>query len=445
MTARQWYAVKPLSEERRLSVDQIRHHISQAMDDLDYPSQPVSLHPVVLSSQTYTDIFDAAHRLLALLRATLFERSATSAGRIAALGAEPGLYPLCLEDAREDRFATCMARPDVVIDATGPKFVEFNVGGGVGRVVDTATASQAWKDVYGGADFAPFTAPDPLAVRDRFFLRTAEELGVRPAVALLGSMRDVRSTTTRHFDLQVDSMRRNGLDAEFIEPEDLMAAVHRDGTLKYPLGLRYFTIAEWRQFGIDLAPVREALDAGCLLLATQTAYMIANKKVMGWLSEGRPWMTAADRELVERYLPWTRVVTDRDVEWRGRTWSLPDLLLREQERFVLKLGTGMKGENVLIGRFCAEQEWRDQVAEAVADGNHIAQEFVETIPCPMEFADESGPGSHRMDVYPVFGPYIYDGQAGGLGVRFLPSGRQGVISVHKFGALPSVALSSRYE
>ncbi|MER6067847.1 hypothetical protein ABT187_03110 [Streptomyces sp. NPDC001817] len=443
MSTRQWYADGRLTSQHRVPVDRIRHELGRAMDDLDYPTEPASLRPVVLTEQAYDAIFQAGSRLLRLLRRTLMERADTPAGRIAALGADPDEYPLCIEGPLEDRFATCMSRPDVVIDADGPKFVEFNVGGGVGRVVDTTLATSAWVTAFGGRDAAPFTTPDAMAVRDAFFLRTARELGVRPAVALVGTARDVRATTTRHFDLQVDSMRRSGLEAEFFEPEGLFQALHGNGELSYPLGLRYFTVPEWRRLGIDLAEIRAALDAGCLLLATQTAYMIANKKVMGWLSEGRPWMTADDRALVERYLPWTRVVTDRKVEWRGRQWSLPALLLGERERFVLKLGTGIKGEEVLIGRFCERAEWEAKVAEAVAGGDHIAQEFVETIPCRMEFADDSGPGSYEADVYPVFGPYIFDGRAGGLGVRYLPGGRQGIISVQKYGALPSVAVRGR--
>ncbi|MET7303412.1 CHAT domain-containing protein [Embleya sp. NPDC005575] len=161
------------------------------MTDLDFPAVPAPLGPMVLNGRVYDDIFAAGARLIGLLR------------RMAALGAGPEMYPLCMDGREEDRFATCMARPDMVIDATGPKFVEFNIGGGVDRVVDTATASAAWIGVYGGPN-APFTAPDPLAVRDAFFRRAAADLKVRPAVALVGSMRDVRCETTRHFDLQID-------------------------------------------------------------------------------------------------------------------------------------------------------------------------------------------------------------------------------------------------
>ena len=64
---------------------------------------------------------------------------------------------------------------------------------------------------------------------------------------------------------------------------------------RFRLGLRHLTVQEWRSLGVDLAPVRAALDAGVHLLAPQTSYLIASKKVLAWVSQGCDWMSAADR------------------------------------------------------------------------------------------------------------------------------------------------------
>lgn len=114
------------------------------------------------------------------------------------------------------------------------------------------------------------------------------------------------------------------MKAEFFEPEDLLEGLGLPGRPRYEVGLRHFTIPEWRGHGIDLAPVRTALDAGCTLISTQTAYLISNKKVLGWVSEGRPWMTEQDRDIVDRYLPWTRVVSDRATRWRDPLTCFPN-------------------------------------------------------------------------------------------------------------------------
>ncbi|MFD9305183.1 hypothetical protein ACFWCB_21400 [Streptomyces sp. NPDC060048] len=417
--------------------------LKSAVADLDFPMEPASALPVVLPADLYAEMYEATRHIMALLRSALLERAPDGPGRVAALGAEEELYPLFVPGPAEERYATCMTRPDVVIDATGPKFLEFNIGGGIGGVIDTALISRAWTSAYGGTN-APFRGHDPLVVRDRMFAELIRRLGVRPAVAVVGSVRDLGGRATpRYYDLQIDSLRDHGLQAEFFEPEELADAVGRPGDLRFPVGLRHFTVLEWRELGIDLAPVRAALDAGCLMLSTQTAYLIANKKVMAWVSEGRPWMTDRDRRTVARYLPWTRVVGDSRTEWRGGDWSLPHLLLKEQENFVMKPAVGMKSKNILVGRDCAPERWRVAVEGALAAEDHIVQEYVQSVPYRMTFWDDAAEQLYDGDVFPVFGPYLFGGRPAGCRVRFLPPGPQGVVSINGHGAVPSVAFAAR--
>jgi hypothetical protein len=438
-----WFGTEPLPLTSRAAVPEVLALMREAMDDIAFPMRPASLRPVVLPPASYAELFTAGSALLALLRRALLECAPTAAGRVEALGADPDLYPLFVPGPLEEHYATCIARPDVVVGADGPKFVEFNVGAGIGGVVDTSLNAAAWTTAFGGEGVAPFTAPDPLAVRDRIFVDAVRRLGVRPAVAVVGSRLDLNgSRTTRYFEVQADSLRGRGLAAELFEPEDLLSGLGMPGPPRYRLGLRHFTVQEWREHGIDLAPVRAALDAGCLLVSTQTAYLVENKKVLAWISAGRPWMTGADRALVRRYVPWTRVVGDERTTWRGREVVVADLLLRRREDFVLKPAVGMKGQDVLIGRECAPAEWSRAVHTAVDARDRVVQEHVAAASMPMEFADDDGT-AFEADVRPVLSPFLFDGRPAGCMVRYLPPGRDGVVSVHGRGALPGVAFARR--
>ncbi|MCY0935870.1 hypothetical protein [Streptomyces sp. H34-S4] len=437
-----WYGCAPLPLGSRLPLPRVVDELARVREG-EYAhivETAASAHPVVLSRASYDELFTASSALLRLLRRTLMESAPTSAGRVAALGADHEMYPLFMDGPAEEDYATCMARPDVLVSATGPKFLEFNIGSGIGGVVDTALHSAAWVAAFGGPDRMPFRVVDPLAVRDEIFVKAARDLGVRPAVAVVGSLRDYAHAPRSYFELQAESLRRRGLEAEFFEPEDLPEAV---SSSRYQLGLRHFTVLEWRSRGIGFAPVREALDAGCRLLASQSAYLIANKKVLGWVSEGRPWMTDADREAVARYLPWTRVVSDRPARWRGATAPVGELLLDHPEDFVLKPAIGMSGQQVLIGRTCAPEVWRRAVREAVAAEDHIVQEYVEPAPYLMEFMDENGSATHREEVFPVYSPFLFDQRDGGCMVRYLSPEQQGVVSINGHGALPNVAVALR--
>ncbi|MER7580100.1 hypothetical protein [Kitasatospora sp. NPDC097691] len=443
MTAR-WYGSGPLPLDNRVEPAAVQAELARLADGeyVHVVPSTASLRPVLLPRASYDELFTATAALLGLLRRTLLERAPTAAGRIAALGADERMYPLVMAGPVEEDYATCIARPDVMVGTDGPKFVEFNIGSGIGGVVDTALHTAAWVAAFGGPERMPFDAVDPLAVRDDLFARAVRDLGVPPAVAIVGTLRDFGGNG-RYFEVQAESLRRRGLAAEVFEPEDLLEGLGLPGEPRFRLGLRHFTILEWRAHGIDLEPVRTALDAGVRLIASQTAYLIANKKVLGWVSEGRPWMTDRDREVVARYLPWTRVVGDRPVERHGRTVPLPELLLDRQQDFVLKPAIGMSGAKVLMGRSCPPRTWRAAVTAAVAAEDHIAQELVEPVPYRMEFAGPDGSGGHEADVVPVFSPFLFDRRDAGCMVRYLPPDRDGVVSIHGHGALSNVALALR--
>lgn len=444
MTSRHWYGNDEVPLATRMPVPELRNHLHRALDDLDYPANLRSMRPVVLPRPSYEELFTATRRILGLLRTALFTSAPDTLGRVAALGMSEEHYPLWVDSPWEEDYATCMARPDIAVTAEGPKVMEMNVGSGIGGTVETHVHSLAWQSAFGGADRAPFTGYDPLTARAELFSRAARDFGVTPAVAVVGTLRDLNAVrTTRYFDVQIDVLRRHGLRAEFFEPEDLLDGLGLPGAARYALGLRHLTVYDWNRIGLDLSPVRAALDAGCVLLAPQSAYLVANKQVLGWISEGLPWMTDDDRAVVDRYVPWTRVVGDRPAEWRGVTKSIPDLLLAHPGRFVLKPGLGLGGHGVVFGRFSDDATWHEAVAHAVRTGGWIAQEHLDSLPCRMELAAEDGSGTHEDEVFPLFSPFLFDDRPAGCLVRYLPPGRDGLISVQGTGALPSIAVAAR--
>lgn len=420
----------------------VREVLVEEMRDLGFHEGLVSARPLLVPPGSVAELYGAAARLLDLLRRALLASGPTARHRMAALGVDESLHPLFVDEWLEERYCGCMARPDAVIGADGPLFLEFNVGGAVGGAVHTHMMTRAWRRVYGGAP--PFDGPSLFGERRRLFAAVAEELRLPPAVALLGTVRDLPGVCgARYFGVEVDHLRRHGFRAEFFEPEELDRAYGPEGGFPFPLGLRHFTIAEWRGHGIDLAPVRRALDAGCLFLAPQTAFLISNKKVLGWVSEGLPWMTGSDRELVRRYLPWTRVVRDRRVGWRGREHDLGELLLRRRPCFVLKKAVGMCGDGVLLGPSTEPPVWERAVGLALREEDSIAQEYVEAGRCAAEVTDGTESGTRPATIAPLLGPYVVAGRPAGCLVRYFASGESGIVSMYGHGALINVMVAAR--
>ncbi|GLW90099.1 hypothetical protein [Actinokineospora globicatena] len=406
--------------------DMLRHEIR----DTGWPHQPLlPAAPIALPRASYAELYRATVALLDLVRRVALETADTTAGRLAAYGMPESENQLFVADQfTEERYADCVVRPDVVIGPDGPQFLEFNVSGALGGPVETHCRMLVWRALHGDADGrVPFGFHSPFAVRERMFRDLAAELGVAPRVALVGSARDQGIASTRYFDIEADYYAAHGLRARFFEPEDLHEAW--SGPVRYPLGLRNFTIPDWDELGIDTAPVQEALDNGVQLVGTQTSTFLASKLTMGLLSEGRPWMSAAERALVAKYLPWTRVLSDRKTTHADEPVDLLRFTVDNRERLVLKEGLGMSGKQVLIGEETSPAEWETAVVAAATTGTSIVQRFITPATCRVTMVSDDSDDPHEVDVAPVLGPLLFGGRPAGIFTRFFADGRAGIVSV----------------
>lgn len=260
------------------------------------------------------------------------------------------------------------------------------------------------------------------------------ERGVAPRVALVGSARDQGVESTRYFDLEMDYLNNHGMTARFFEPEELHEAWDCPPQLRYGLGLRNFTIPDWLDNGIDTAPVQAALDHGCLLVGTQTSTFLSSKLTMGLVSEGQPWMSSAERALVEKYLPRTRVLGHRRSTWGDRKVDLVEFAVAHQESLVLKEGLGMSGQQVRIGRLVPQAAWEASVVAAAETGTSVVQEFVTPRSCRLPVIADGATESHEVDVAPVLGPLVFGGRAAGVFARFYGDGTAGAfVTLGSFG------------
>ncbi|MEU5495650.1 hypothetical protein [Streptomyces griseofuscus] len=398
--------------------------------------------PIALPAASYAELFRVSRALLDLVRRTALESAATTEGRLAAYRMPPSEQQLFLADQfTEERYADCVARPDIVIGPDGPRFLEFNVSGALGGPVEFHCRMEVWRRLYTDArGRLPFDYQHPFAVRAEMFRQLCAESGLPPRVAMVGSARD-QGGFTRYFDLQVDHFNSHGLLARFFEPEDLHEAWDCPPRLRYGLGLRDFTIPDWAELGIDTAPVQTALDNGCLLVGTQTSTFLSSKLTMGLLSEGRPWMSAAERALVDRYLPWTRVLSHRWTTRGERKVDLVEFTLAHRESLVLKESIGMSGRQVLIGRESDRADWTAAVTAAAETGTSVVQEFVAPRTCRLAMVADGVDEPYDTEVAPVFGPLLFGGRPAGLFARFFGDGREGIVSVAGAGCSDDCVVS----
>lgn len=131
--------------------------------------------------------------------------------------------------------------------------------------------------------------------------------------------------------------------------------------------------------------------------------------------------------------PFPRRVELRTVDHHGAERPLPELLAAERGAFVLKQAIAVGGQGVLVGRSETREAWKAAVERALAGGDWIAQEYVDTPLYPFQ-AGEEGWAPHRL----VWGPFVFGDDYGGLFVRLLPTDRGPVVNLGR-GAVVGLA------
>jgi len=413
------------------SADTIRQMLRHELRDTGWPHQPVlPAAPMAIPRTAYAEVFRVSAALIELLRRTALEAGPTTADRLKAYSMPASEDRLWMRDPFiEERYADSVVRPDLVIGPDGPQFLEFNVSGALGGVVESQSRLAVWNRLHADEEGrTPYRSPNPLAVRTEMFRSLSAELALAPRVAVVGSSR-VSGVHPRYFEMEADYYNSHGLTASFFEPEELHRAWDCAPNLRHPIGLRNFTIPDWDEAGVDTAPVQDALDHGCVLVGTQTSTFMHSKLTMGLLSEGRPWMTEGERRLVERYLPWTRILSERRTERQGRQVDLLPFVLANRELLVLKAGLGDCGKQVVIGRQVDQAEWESAVGEAVVGGTSVVQQFVEPQTCRVALIADGVDEPYEVDVAPVLGPLVFGGRPAGMFCRFFGDGSAGIVSV----------------
>jgi hypothetical protein len=255
---------------------------------------------------------------------------------------------------------------------------------------------------------------DPFAARAQLLEKVAAERSRERSVVIVGDPAEY-DAIERLFELEVQALRQRGFRAAFIRPSDLgdLPAAER-----FSLGIRNFSMVDWVRSGTDPAPIRAAIAEGCLLLPSQSGTLLADKRLLALVSEGLASRTAADRAFVSAYLPWTRIVRDRSVEWRGRRHDLAELIINAKDDFVLKRGIGNSGQEVTIGRDTDEAAWRLAATSAMDDGSSVVQEYVPPQPYTLELMNEQGVAESAA-VAAILSPMLMGGRSAGCFVRYI--------------------------
>lgn len=182
----------------------------------------------------------------------------------------------------------------------------------------------------------------------------------------------------------------------------------------------------------------EAVRKGNLVLCNgPVTRLMSNKLNLALLSEHRDsdLFSPEERELIKKYVPWTRKLIPGETTFGRGKVKLEDLVHSHRERLVLKSAEGLGGREVFPGYSTSPAEWQQRVENALKQKQWIIQEYIP----PSSYyyqRGEYGWAEHHA----VWGLFVFGSRYAGGFVRVLAGEKnRGVINTHQ-GAEESIIL-----
>jgi hypothetical protein len=384
----------------------------------------VSLRPHLLDAGQYARLVRASETL-----ARAFEK--LSEGFVA----EPALMARVGMSELETRFA--LVEPGYACPAVTTRLDAFVHGDSVRFVEYNAENPSSLTDQSGLNEVA-FEVPAMRRLAERYRLRQFD-----PAAALLSSLietfcewRGVNGQlpnvavvdwdglpTAHEFELLRNYFVARGVPTIVCSPDELdyEGGTLRRGEFRVDLVYKRIIIHELLTRCGERHPLLRAYADGRVCFVNSLRCKPLHKKAAFELltdeDAGRRF-TAAELEVIDACVPWTRRVSERKTTRGGRSVDLVEHVRRHRASFVLKPNDDYGGRGLVFGSRSDESEWDAALAHAL-EGDHVVQEALELHTELFPVFGEEAWGLQPM--YVDTNPFLFRARAEGAMVRLSDS------------------------
>ncbi|MFC9224060.1 hypothetical protein ACFT8W_25595 [Streptomyces hygroscopicus] len=336
-----------------------------------------------------------------------------------------------LRDAEPPR----AGRADLYRDGADFKLLEFNVNTGFSGGADIVELCRALMAAEPFAEFATefgLEYTDIMAIRAGQFRDAAARVsgGREPVIALIEADGALEGYGDGFRSMQ-SSVAGYGIElalGELGQLESKNGRVHLDGK-PLDLVLRYYNLNQI----IDDAQGQKAHEMICrahergqvVMHTPLQSDLFDDKAILALLSDSeyRQSFSEAEKQLIDRMLPWTRLVRDGWTRFNGERVDFMTFSVENQQNLILKPGAGLSGMGIVAGWETERDAW-EKLLRRSAGGPYLLQQRVN--PTPEPFVDpDSGLLEHVVSAWGVF--FSEKGYNGGH-VRTAPSGGDAVIN-----------------
>ncbi|MGI8995467.1 MAG: hypothetical protein ACR2GW_02210, partial [Pyrinomonadaceae bacterium] len=203
----------------------------------------------------------------------------------------------------------------------------------------------------------------------------------RPPQIAIVDLKDV--PTTKEFELFQEYFEREGYPAIICSPDELefTGGVLRKGDFEIDIVYKRLLVNEYLPVMKESPALLDAYRAGCVCLVNSFRSKLIHKKALfAVLTDARYRNLFTNTELahIGAHIPWTRSVRAEKSFYGEQEIDLPEYIRRNRQQLVLKPNDDYGGHGIWIGWNADEAEWDDALAQALADGDYLVQERVQT-------------------------------------------------------------------
>lgn len=377
------------------------------------------LRPYFMGRRKYSAIRNAAAVL-----SSAFERLAEEALADPAIAAKLGLSEKEVRWAKLDpgyAGISLNSRLDTFLSGDTFKFLEYNgeTPAGVGDQRSLETLFGIVPEVSRFLEQLGHHYPQPhrklLSSLDNAY-RECGGIRSSPGIAIV----DWKGVATgAEFDILREFFESEGYRAKICDPDELEydGKTLRSGDFEIDIFYKRVIIHEFLERYDETHALYQACRDQNVCMANSFRSKIPHKKSsFAILSDPRyrGLFTAEQAAMIDKHIPWTRVMEESRVDFHGENADLPELLRSRRDLFALKPNDDYGGHGIVLGWESSAAEWDAAIDKALATP-YIAQERVEVekTNIPMVVDGEAAMGNLLVD----FDPFLFRGEVEGGMVR----------------------------
>jgi hypothetical protein len=364
-------------------VGELRERMAAA--HLTEGGRPVSpfLRPHFLTRRRYNSMVKAAEALFSAID-RVKQMALTNPALLAQIGLLPAEKMLASIDPGYP-FLAVTSLLDTHLDAGSMHFVDYNA--------DTA-ASVA----YGEALADVFYDTPPVKEFRRHYklvklggtkhlvqaiLLAYKEFGGKrkPRIGVLEFRQPFQATDPSEYLLLCELFRHHGYSAEIVSPDQLeyRGGVLRQRNFVIDVIFRRVKVHEFLlRFDLSHPLVRAYRDRVVCVVNSFRSELAHKKAIFALLTDEKITASfpAAERNAIQKYIPWTRVVSATRTTHRNRKIDLPEYILKHREKLVLKPNDDTGEQHAFQGWLTDDVGWQRALRTAMRNP-YVVQEKVD--------------------------------------------------------------------